>query len=122
MDIQLNAITILGMCLGSTVLGAVAQAFMIRAKTRAEASKTESDQRISEADFLTKKYKELYDMLEVQNRELEKQNDKLENEIIRSKKEETICRNTLHDYKTRLDGQEKKITELEELVKSLKPQ
>lgn len=122
MDIQLNAITILGMCLGSTVLGAVAQAFMIRAKTRAEASKTESDQRISEADFLTKKYKELYDMLEVQNRELEKQNDKLENEIIRSKKEENICRNTLEDYKTRLDGQEKKITELEELVKSLKPQ
>jgi len=119
MDIQFNAITILGMCLGSTVLGAMAQAFMNRAKTRAEASKTESDQRVNETDLITKKYKELYDMLQEQNKALEEQNDKMENEIVRSKKEENICRTTLQEYKERLDVQEKKISQLESLVKSL---
>ena len=115
----INALTLLSAILGSTVLGGVLTAFMMRAKTRAEASKTESDKMISEADFVTKKYKELYAMLEKSNEELEKQNEKLENEIIRSKKEESICRNTLQEYKERLDKQEVKISELEAIVKNL---
>lgn len=127
MTFNIDATGLLGIVLGSTVLGSFIMSLMNRAKTRAETSKTESDQRINEADFVTKKYKELLDMYEKvitelkgQGELLEAHNDKLESEIIRSKKEESICRTTLQEYKDRLDSQEIEMTELKEVVKQLK--
>lgn len=74
---------------------------------------TRPKQKIDDVTFVTAGYSELYKMIKEQNLELEKQNQRLEEEAIRSREQESICQKTLAEYKQKLDEMGRKVAVLE---------